>query len=312
MNQKGTIIKSAGKNSVVVAESGDKIDCIIGGKYRLEDLKSTNPVVVGDHVHFEMIAGTGKGRITDVLERKNYIIRRASNLSKTYQIIASNIDQLLLLITIREPETYTEFIDRYLVTAEAYSIPSVIIINKTDLYQETYLQKMNELIAVYSRIGYECIAISALLKTNIAAVRDIMKNKINLLSGISGVGKSTLINVLDETHNLRTKEISDYHKAGKHTTTFVEMFYMGFGAYVIDTPGIKGFGVIDMEKEPVSHYFPEIFKISGGCRYSNCRHINEPSCAVRNAVADGTISQSRYNSYLSLTEEQAQQSKYRR
>lgn len=297
---------------MVVAENGEKIDCIIGGKYRLEDLKSTNPVVVGDHVLFERITPAGKGRITEVLERKNYIIRKSSKLSKTYQIIASNIDQLLLLITIRQPVTFTEFIDRYLVTAEAYNIPSVIIFNKTDLYNREDLQKMNDLAAVYSNIGYSCLQISALRKTNIEAVRGIMKNKINLLAGISGVGKSTLINQLDESYDLKTNEISAYHKAGKHTTTFVEMFCLGFGAYVIDTPGIKGFGVTDMEKEPLSHYFPEIFKKSGSCRYSDCRHINEPYCAVIDAVSNGTISQSRYRSYLSLTEEQTVPSKYRR
>jgi ribosome biogenesis GTPase len=241
MQQKGKVIKSAGKNSVVVSENGENIDCIIGGKYRLEDLKSTNPVVVGDHVLFEMLSPAAKGRITEVLERKNYIIRRSSNLSKTYQIIASNIDQLFLLVTIRHPVTFTEFIDRYLVTAEAYNIPSVLIFNKTDLYNEEDLKKMNDLISVYSTIGYPCLQVSALLKTNIVPVREMMKNKINLFAGISGVGKSTLINKLDESYALKTREISGYHKAGKHTTTFVEMFCLGFGAYVIDTPGIKGF-----------------------------------------------------------------------
>jgi ribosome biogenesis GTPase len=312
MYQKGKVIKSAGINSVVVSEKGEKINCILGGKYRLEELKSTNPVVVGDHVLFEMIPGADKGRITEVTERKNYIIRKSSKLSKTCQIIASNIDQLLLLVTLKNPETFTEFIDRYLVTAEAYSIPSVIIFNKTDLYNEADLEQMNELARVYSQIGYTCLSISALMNTNISPVRDIMRDKINLLAGISGVGKSTLINLLDKSYDLKTREISGYHKAGRHTTTFVEMFYLSFGAYVIDTPGIKGFGIIDMDKEPISHYFPEIFKISRNCRYSDCRHINEPFCAVLGAVAEGSISQSRYKSYLSLTEEQEEYSKYRR
>ena len=312
MQHKGKVIKSAGKNSIVVAETGESIYCIIGGKYRLEDLKSTNPVVVGDHVLFEMISPAGKGRITEVLERKNYIIRRSSKLSKTYQIIASNIDQLMLLVTIRQPVTFPEFIDRYLVTAEAYNIPSIIIFNKTDLLDEVDLQKMNDLSSVYSTIGYPCIPISALCKTNIESVREIMKDKINLLAGISGVGKSTLINQLDESYSLKTTRISDYHASGKHTTTFVEMFFLHFGAYVIDTPGIKGFGITDMENEPISHYFPEIFKISTSCRYKNCRHVNEPFCAVIEAVSTRNISLSRYRSYLSLLEEQAGYSKYRR
>jgi len=295
-----------------MTDNGDRINCILTGKYRLEDLRSTNPVVVGDKVMFEFSTGQDKGRIIEVFERKNYIIRRSSNLSKTYQIIASNIDQLFLLVTLIHPVTYTEFIDRYLVTAEAYSIPAVLLFNKIDLYSPEETGRMNELISIYEDIPYRCIPVSALNRTNLLSVRELMKDKLNIISGISGTGKSTLINSLDEGMNIKTKEISEYHKAGKHTTTFVEMYHLSFDAYVIDTPGIKGFGIIDMEQEPISHYFPEIFRKSKLCKHHNCNHFNEPGCAVLDSLKEGSISLSRYTSYMSLLDEQNETSKYRR
>jgi ribosome biogenesis GTPase len=285
---------------------------MLTGKYRLEDLRSTNPVVVGDKVLFDYSPALDKGRIIEVFDRKNYIIRRASKLSKTYQIIASNIDQLFLLVTLAHPVTYTEFIDRYLVTAEAYNIPAILLFNKIDLYREKETARMNELIRTYKDIPYKCMMISALRKTNLLPVRNLMKDKLNIFAGVSGTGKSTLINSLDEGLNIKTRELSDHHKAGRHTTTFVEMYHLNFNAYVIDTPGIKGFGIIDMDKEPISHYFPEIFRMSGKCRYHNCHHLNEPGCAVLDALQDGSISLSRYTSYTSLLEEQNNRSKYRR
>ncbi len=312
MPGKGQVIKTVGSNSVVMTDNGDCINCTLTGKYRLEELRSTNPVVVGDKVLFEFSAGQDKGRIIEVFERKNYIIRRSSNLSKTYQIIASNIDQLFLMVTLIYPVTYSEFIDRYLVTAEAYNIPAILLFNKIDLYSPEETGRMNELISIYEDIPYRCIPVSALTRTNLLPVRKLMKNKLNIISGVSGTGKSTLINSLDEDLNIKTKELSAYHKAGKHTTTFVEMYHLSFDAYVIDTPGIKGFGIIDMEQEPISHYFPEIFRKSKHCKYHNCKHLNEPGCAVLESLQDGSISLSRYTSYLSLLEEQDETSKYRR
>jgi len=312
MPEKGQVIKTVGSNSVVMTDKGDRINCTITGKYRLEDLRSTNPVVVGDKVLFEQPPGHDKGRIIEVFERKNYIIRRSSNLSKTYQIIAANVDQLFLLVTLIHPVTYTEFIDRYLVTAEAYNIPAILLFNKIDLYSAEETRMMNELISIYEDIPYRCIPLSALTKTNLLPVRELMKDKLNIISGVSGTGKSTLINSLDDGLNIKTTELSEYHKAGKHTTTFVEMYHLSFDAYVIDTPGIKGFGIIDMEQEPISHYFPEIFRKSKRCKYHNCNHLNEPGCAVLNSLQEGSISLSRYTSYMSLLEEQNETSKYRR
>ena len=310
--EKGQVIKTVGSTSVVLTENGRHIRCTLTGKYRLEDLKSTSPVVVGDKVRFEYSPEVDRGRIIEVFDRKNYIIRRASNLSKTYQIVASNIDQLFLLVTVIHPVTYTEFIDRYLVTAEAYNIPAILLFNKIDLYEEEETAGMNELIKIYEDIPYRCIPLSALRKTNLLPLKEIMKDKLNIFAGVSGTGKSTLINSLDEHLNIKTRELSEYHKAGKHTTTFVEMYHLSFDAYVIDTPGIKGFGIIDMDKEPISHYFPEIFRTSRTCRYHNCNHLNEPGCAVLDALQGGSISLSRYTSYISLLEEQNKRSKYRR
>lgn len=312
MEEKGQVIKSTGNLYTVITSGKEKVDCKLAGRYRLEDLKSTNPVTVGDWVLFEKTPGETLGRIKEVLERKNYIIRKASNLSKTYQIIASNIDQLFLMVTVEYPKTFPEFIDRYLVTAEAYNIPSILIFNKIDLYNRAQLDEVKQLTDIYSRIGYPCHSICALDRSGLEAIQELFSQKITLIAGNSGVGKSTLLNTLFPGFNLKINEISDAHKKGKHTTTFVEMFPLPEGGYVIDSPGIKGFGLIDMEYEPLFHYFPEFFRISRDCKYHNCLHINEPGCAVLKALENGDISLSRYNSYISLLEEQNQSDKYRK
>jgi len=311
MEEKGQVIKSTGNLYTVITSGKEKVDCKLTGRYRLEDLKSTNPVTVGDWIIFERTPGEQIGRIKEVLERKNYIIRKSSNLSKTYQLIASNIDQLMLMATVEYPKTFPEFIDRYLVTAEAYSIRSIILFNKIDLYDQEQLDEVNQLTEIYSRIGYPCYSISALNKGELGIILELLNQKVTLIAGNSGVGKSTLLNSLFPDLNLKINDISDYHKKGKHTTTFAEMFPLPKGGYVIDSPGIKGFGLIDMENEPLYHYFPEFFSTSHNCRFYNCIHINEPGCAVIKAVEDGRISLSRYNSYLSLLEEQEQSDKYR-
>lgn len=312
MEGKGQVIKTTGNLYTIITTAKEKFNCRLTGRYRLEDLRSTNPVTVGDWVLYEINPGEETGRIKDVLERKNYIIRRSSNLSKTYQLIAANIDQLMLMVTVEYPKTFPEFIDRYLVTAEAYSVPSVILFNKIDLYNNEQIAEVNKLSEIYSRIGYPCYSISALSKQNLGIILELIKRKVTLVAGNSGVGKSTLLNSLFPDLNLKINDISDCHKKGKHTTTFAEMFPLPEGGYVIDSPGIKGFGLTDMENEPLYHYFPEFFSTSHGCRFNNCLHINEPGCAVIKAVEDGRISLSRYNSYLSLLEEQGQSNKYRK
>ncbi|MCX6253920.1 MAG: ribosome small subunit-dependent GTPase A, partial [Bacteroidia bacterium] len=240
--------------------------------------------------------------ITEVLDRKNWILRKASNLSKHSQILAANIDQVFLMITIILPETPVEFIDRFLITAEAYRVPAKIIINKTDLYSEHEVAKMEYLESMYNKIGYECIRLSLKDMSNLESLRLLMKDKISLISGNSGVGKTTLLNSFNPSLNLKTAEISDYHKQGKHITTFPEMHQMPFGGFVIDTPGIKGFGVVDMERNEIYHFFREIFLISKACRFNNCLHLDEPECAVRAAVEKGEIEFLRYRSYLNIME----------
>jgi ribosome biogenesis GTPase len=308
---KGRVIKSTGSSYLVRSVEGEEVECRITGRYRLEDLRSTNPVVVGDWVHISMPAEEKIGRITEVLPRKNYIIRKSPKLSKSHQIIASNLDQLLLMVTVSHPVTFPEFIDRYLVSAEAYNIPATLLINKTDLYSKAEKQKLREWSKVYGKIGYPVLA-SSLISTGISGdIKDLLKNRVTLLAGISGVGKTSLINKLVPGLDLKIREISDSHKSGKHTTTFAEMFELGFGGFIIDTPGIRGFGITDMEKEPLFHYFPEIFRISAHCKYHNCIHVNEPDCAVIQAVETGDISLTRYRSYMNLLEEQSNASKYR-
>ncbi len=284
------------------------VDCKLKGNFRIRDLKSTNPVAVGDHVEISLLEQEGDnpsspvGLITDIVDRKNYIIRKSPNLSKQYQIIASNIDQAFLIATINYPVTTTTFIDRFLASAEAYRIPCSLIFNKIDRYNPGQMGQMQKLMEIYRKIGYRCLETSARKNHGINEVKELMKGKISVFSGHSGVGKSTLINNVEPRLNLKTREISDYHEMGKHTTTFSEMFELSFGGFIIDTPGIKGFGMLEMEKEEIGHYFPEIFQRLKKCQYSNCTHTHEPGCEVKRAVAEKEIAESRYLSYLGLLE----------
>jgi ribosome biogenesis GTPase / thiamine phosphate phosphatase len=307
--EKGIILKSTGSRYRILSENGNIIECVIKGKLRVKELRTTNPIAVGDNILFEKEKNSNSGIITEVLDRKNYILRKSSNLSRQSQIIAANIDQVFLMITITSPETPIEFIDRFLITAEAYRVPAKIIINKTDLYNDEEISKMENLISVYSQVGYECITISLTDKVNIGILQQLMKNRTSLVSGNSGVGKTTLLNLLNPSLKLKTEEISDYHKQGKHITTFPEMHQMPFGGFVIDTPGIRGFGIVDMEKNEIYHFFPEMFKKSKECRFYNCLHLEEPGCAVRVAVEKGIINASRYRSYVNILEDE--NSKYR-
>ena len=301
---KGQVIKTTGSWYTVQPENrnDNPVQCKIKGNFRIKGIKATNPVAVGDYVGF-IVNEDQTGLITQVEDRKNYIIRRSSNLSKQYQLIASNVDQAWLVISLVSPKTLPEFIDRFLVSAEAYRIPVSIIMNKTDLLNEDLRLDLEILNHLYSSIGYPCYPVSAKLNEGILPVKEKMKNKINVFSGNSGVGKSTLINVLDENLNLKTGIISEAHHTGKHTTTFAEMHELNFGGYIIDTPGIKGFGLIDFDKEELFHFFPEIFKFSHDCKYHNCLHQYEPGCAVIKAVEENQIFETRYISYLKMLED---------
>jgi ribosome biogenesis GTPase len=298
--EQGIVIKSTGSHYRVLNGNGEITDCVVRGKFREKNIRTTNPVAVGDNVRFTLEPDSNTGIITELLDRRNYILRKATNLSKEFQIIAANVDHLFLMITIILPETPVEFIDRFLMTAEAYRIPATIIINKTDLYGEAETQRMEYLQSLYTRIGYECLRLSIIKNRGVGIIKTRMKGKINLVAGNSGVGKTTLINKLNPSLNLKTEAISDYHKQGKHVTTFPEMHPLPFGGFVIDSPGIRGFGVIDMEKNEIYHFFPEIFRISKECRFYNCLHLDEPGCAVRDAVETGAIDPLRYRSYLNI------------
>lgn len=307
--EKGVVLKSTGIHYKVLNSDGVVFLCSVRGKLRIKELWTTNPIAVGDNVLFEIDAKNNSGIITEVLDRRNYILRKATNLSKQFQIIAANIDQVYLMITIILPETQAEFIDRFLITAEAYRIPARIIINKTDLYGKDEIEKVDYLESVYGKIGYECIRLSLYDKNNLEALILQMTDKTSLISGNSGVGKTTLLNTLNPGLKLKTAEISDYHKQGKHVTTFPEMHRMPFGGFVIDTPGIRGFGIVDMERNEIYHFFREIFIISKNCRFNNCLHLDEPGCAVRAAVENGEINFLRYKSYLNIME--GNEGKYR-
>ena len=305
----GLVIKNTGSQYIVKTAEGDLIDCRIKGNFRLKGIRSTNPVAVGDWVTITSPTD-GTSYITDIQERRNYIIRRASNLSKQSHILAANVDMCLLIVTINYPETSTVFIDRFLATAEAYRIPVHIVFNKVDRYNEDERHYLDAIVHLYNTIGYECSCVSALNGDGLDKVRASLTGKTTLLSGNSGVGKSTLINALLPDLHLRTAEISEYHNKGMHTTTFSEMFPFGDNGWLIDTPGVKGFGTFDMEEEEISHYFREIFAEPAHCRYSNCTHTHEPHCAVRQAVEECRISQSRYASYLSMLDDK-EEGKYR-
>lgn len=306
----GLVIKNTGSWYQVRTSDNRNIECKIKGNFRLKDIKSTNPIAVGDRVSI-IENEDGTGVITDIGDRKNYIIRRSSNLSKQTHIIAANLDQCFLIITVCKPSTTTVFIDRFLASAEAYRIPVNLLFNKIDMYDEDEAEYMDALINLYEQIGYRCYKISALNKTGIDVLNEKLKDSITLLSGHSGVGKSTLINALAPGLNLKTGSVSDYHGKGMHTTTFSEMIELEQGGFIIDTPGIKGFGTVDMQPEEISHYFPEIFAASKDCRFYNCKHLNEPGCAVCDAVEKHYISESRYKSYLNILEDETD-GKYRK
>jgi ribosome biogenesis GTPase / thiamine phosphate phosphatase len=302
--KKGKVIKSTGSWYTVLDENGNSYNCKIRGKFRMDEIKATNPVTVGDEVEIQELKEEKIHVIVKIFERKNYIIRRSSNLSKQYHLIASNIDQALLFVTIGFPETTTMFIDRFLLTAEAYRIPVILVFNKVDLYNDELMQEIDYLIGVYEKIGYICIKTSATKRTGIEELKEILTNKSTVFSGHSGVGKSSVLNTVDPNLNLKTNQISLSHLRGKHTTTFAEMFPLSFGGYITDTPGIKGYGLIEIDREEIFHFFPEIFKISDNCKYNNCLHINEPGCAVRIAAESGEISDFRYYNYLNLVTNQ--------
>lgn len=307
----GLVIKNTGSWYIVKTDDGAEINCKIKGNFRLKGIRTTNPIAVGDNVTI-LPNSDGTAFITSITERKNYIIRRSSNLSKEAHIIAANVDQALLIVTLAHPITSTTFVDRFLATAEAYRIPAVIIVNKIDLLEnDEDKEYLDAWCYLYRSIGYKVIEISAETGIGIANLEELLHNKTTLLSGNSGVGKSTIINKILPNLNLRTAEISTTHDTGMHTTTFSEMFPLPHGGYLIDTPGVKGFGTIDFERNEVAHFFPEIFEISQDCRFGNCTHTHEPGCAVLQAVNDAQISQSRYNSYLSILEDSSDD-KYRK
>ena len=306
---KGLVIKNTGSWYVVKTDDGALVECKIKGNFRLKGIRSTNPIAVGDRVHIVPNA-EGTAFITEIEDRKNYIIRRASNLSKQSHIIAANVDACMLVVTVNYPETSTTFIDRFLASAEAYRVPVNLVFNKVDLYSEDELRYLDGLVNLYTHIGYPCYRISAVNGEGIEALKEDLQGKITLFSGHSGVGKSTLINYLLPDLQIKTGEISSVHNKGMHTTTFSEMYPIGDNGYIIDTPGIKGFGTFDMKDEEVGHYFKEIFKFSARCKYGNCTHRHEPGCAVREAVENHYISQSRYNSYLNILEDK-EEGKYR-
>ena len=317
----GLVIKNTGSWYTVLTDDGRTIDSKIKGNFRLKGIRSTNPVAVGDRVSLSLTESSGNETtafITDIEDRKNYVIRKASNLSKQSHILAANVDQVFLIVTVNYPETSTTFIDRFLASAEAYRIPVVLVFNKTDLLSPEELHYQEMMVTLYENIGYQCVQISAarLLeergerREERGELEQLLKDKITLFSGNSGVGKSTLLNKLIPGVELRTAEISDAHNTGMHTTTFSEMLRLPFGGWAIDTPGIKGFGTFDMEPEELSGYFRDIFHFAKDCRFSNCTHTHEPGCAVLKAVEDHYIAQSRYQSYLSMLEDK-DEGKYR-
>ena len=305
----GLVVRNTGSWYTVKTSEGEMIDCKIKGNFRLKGIRSTNPVAVGDYVTI-VPNKEGTAMISAISDRKNYIIRKSPNLSKQSHIIAANVDQAVLVVTVKKPETNTVFIDRFLASAEAYRVPVILAFNKTDLLDEEERRYQQMMVELYETIGYECVQISALQGTGIDVLKRCLDHKVTVLSGNSGVGKSTLINGILPGANLKTAEVSDAHNTGMHTTTFSEMLALPGGGYLIDTPGIKGFGTFDMEPEELTGYFKEIFRFSKDCRFSNCTHTHEPGCAVRQAVEDHYISESRYRSYLSMLEDK-EEGKYR-
>ena len=305
----GTVIKSSGSVYGVRAIDGSVIDCRVKGNFRLKGIRSTNPVAVGDNVVFDM-REDGTAYIVDILERKNYIVRKASNLSKQSHILAANLDLCFLIVTISHPVTATTFIDRFLASAEAYRVPVVIVFNKTDLYNDAENKELEYLTALYESIGYKCLHTSTVTNSGINTLKEMMQGKTSLFAGNSGVGKSSLVNAISPEIAAKVGEISKTHDTGMHTTTYTEMFEFMPDSYIVDTPGVKGFGTFDMEVEEISHYFVEFFELSKDCRYGNCTHTHEPGCAVLEALERGEIAPSRYQSYLSMLDDK-EEGKYR-
>lgn len=302
---RGLVYKSTGSWYSVKTPSNEQFDCRIKGKFRLDGIKSTNPVAVGDYVDFELEKNSDvvTGVINNICERKNYVLRKSVNLSKQTHILASNIDIVFLIITISSPVTSTNFIDRFLLTSNAYSINTVLLFNKIDLLDEAEKKVLKKLIEIYTNIGYKCFEISAKNQYNTDKVKFLMKDNISMFGGHSGVGKSTLINSLQPNLNLRTNNISVQHSQGQHTTTNAELFDLDFGAKIIDTPGIRGFGIVDFNKSDIKNYFPEFYKLVNQCKFNDCMHVNEPKCIVKQYVEDGKIAISRYENYLQILED---------
>ncbi|MCB0823695.1 MAG: ribosome small subunit-dependent GTPase A [Bacteroidales bacterium] len=296
----GTVIKSTGSWLSVLTEKGETFQCKLKGNFRIKGIKSTNPVAVGDVVGFELIDSENTGLIQTIFPRNNYIIRKSTKLSKVSHIIAANIDQVCIIATFIQPRTSTGFIDRILVTAEAYHIPGVIIFNKTDLHKDKQTEQLNKLEKIYSDAGYTVIATSVKKAENLDRVKAILKNKKTLITGHSGVGKSAMVNAIEPRLNLKTREISYTHNKGMHTTTFAEMFGLSFGGSIIDTPGIKEFGLTDFSRDEIAERFPEMRKYMHQCRFNNCTHVHEPGCAVITAIENGNVSLSRYENYLNI------------
>jgi len=297
---KGRIIKSTGSWYQVETDSNTVYSCKLRGKFKIKGIKSTNPIAVGDNVEFNWDETSESGAITKIEDRKNYIVRRSVNLSKRSHIIASNIDQALLVITLSQPRTSTGFIDRFLITSEAYHIPVILVFNKIDIYTEEDKEQLAIIRNLYYNIGYQSIEVSALEESNLDGLKELMRNKVSLISGHSGVGKSALINALDKSKDIRIGEISEAHDKGTHTTTVAEMHSLDFGAHIIDSPGIKEFGLFDFKKEDLSHYFPEMRDYLHECKFNNCTHVHEPKCAVKAAVENDDIAISRYENYLNM------------
>ena len=296
----GTVIKSTGSWYIVKTKDGQLLNCRIRGKFRMQDIKSTNPIVVGDKV--QLSQEEESFLIDELHERKNIIVRKSVNLSKQTHILASNIDQAILMVSMKSPLTSTGFIDRFLVSAQAYGIEVLIFFNKVDLYDDKTLLQLEERRSIYEKIGYRCL-IKSTINDDLTDIKNLMKGKVNMISGHSGVGKSTLLNMIQPNLNIHTQEVSEQHQQGQHTTTFSEMHDLDFGASIIDTPGVRGFGLIEMDKYELGDYFIEFFKLKSGCKFNDCLHINEPKCAVKLALEKGDVAPSRYKNYISMLEQ---------
>lgn len=299
----GLVIKSTGSLYNVKCADGEYYECKLKGNFRIKGIKSTNPIAVGDRVSFEFIAKNKTSFITAIHDRSNYIVRKSTNLSKRIHIIAANLDQAVVIVTIAEPRTSTGFIDRFLVTAEGYHIPAVLVFNKTDLYDQEQMEYLNELMKLYESLGYHCISTSATEKYNTEGLLNILQNKVSLIVGHSGVGKSTLINAIEPGLNIKIGKISDYHKKGQHTTTFAEMHELSGGGFIIDTPGIKEYGIVFFTPEELAGYFPEMRALLPKCRFYNCTHVHEPGCAVLDAIEKGQVALTRYHNYLGMLDD---------